>query len=189
MLKITSGKLKGRKLLTARGIVARPTLEKTRAAIFDTLQSRFCLKHYVVYDLFAGSGALGLEAFSRGASKARFFESDRRTFVLLLKNIKNLSLENWCEVLFEDAIKWLKRQTWDITPKLFLLDPPYDTTLAQQAIDILSRQKKFLLNSLIVLETEKEHEVRLPNDFFVFRRKQFGKTRLDFIEVQTESTP
>ncbi|MCP4753531.1 MAG: 16S rRNA (guanine(966)-N(2))-methyltransferase RsmD [Proteobacteria bacterium] len=187
MLRITGGRLKGRKLLTQKGKATRPTLEKTREAIFNTLQSRYDLERYEAYDLFAGSGALGFEAFSRGASGTIFIETNKKNRSLILANIKDLSLEKHCRVLLEDAVRWLKRQKWSGEPKLFLIDPPYESRLAQQTVDSLASRDDIPVQSLMVLETARDWQVAYPDNFSVFSQKQFGKTRLDFIEIQSAS--
>lgn len=183
MLKIIGGKLRSRKIKTIQGLETRPTLEKTRGVIFNTLQSRYHLDEYEAYDLFAGSGALGLEAISRGASKAYFLEKNRKAYSLLQKNIKELGVENQCESRCQDATQWLKSHRWNQQQNLFLLDPPYQTAFAQKVIDLLAKQQEQLKESLVVIETGKEITFTIPEGFELFQQKQLAKTRLDFLEI------
>ncbi len=185
MLRITGGRLKGRKLLVGSGKSVRPTLEKTRETVFGVLQSRYNLGLFEAYDLFAGSGALGFEAFSRGSDGSVFLEKDKRSCALIRENIKRLSLEAHCRVLFQDSVQWLQRQKWKGGPKLFLLDPPYETNLAQKTIHFLNLQSEQLIGSIIVVETGKTHRIFYPDNFLVFSQKQFGRTQLNFLEIQS----
>ncbi len=183
MLRITGGNFKGRKLLSPKGKGTRPTLEKTREAIFNILNSRYELSNYSSYDLFAGSGALGFEAFSRGSNDVIFLDNNKQNCHFITQNIKQLALKKHCSVLFRDAVGWMKSYDWKKTPALFLLDPPYNTDLAQQIIDLLKLRRDILTGSLIVIETDKNHQLSYPPEFVIFQQKVYGKTRLDFIEI------
>ena len=161
----------------------RPTLEKTREALYNVLMSRFDITAYEGYDFFAGSGALGFEGISRGMPSVVFNESDSDICSFIKKNIENLEIERRCKVICRDAIQWAHKRQWSIAPKLFLLDPPYNTDLPQKMIDILASRKEFLAGSLIVVETEKKSVIIYPSEFVVFQQKNYGKTRMDFIEI------
>jgi len=184
LLRIISGRLKGKKLKTPKGSQTRPTLEKTRDALYNVLQSRYPLEAYEAFDLFSGSGALGFEAYSRGAQKVFFFENNRQGYRQLRQNVALLSLESCCTVYNTDTIQWLKNQSWQGGPKLFLLDPPYQTELAQKTIDIIASKGKSLAESLLVIETEINVAFDYPVFFHLFQQKIFGKTRLDFFEIK-----
>ncbi|PCI27652.1 MAG: 16S rRNA (guanine(966)-N(2))-methyltransferase RsmD [SAR324 cluster bacterium] len=184
MLRIIGGSLRGRKLKTLSGQQTRPTLEKTRGVIFNTLQSRYYLEEFQGYDLFAGSGALGLEAHSRGVPKVTFVEKSRDSYSLLAENLRQITQTGSCTCINRDAIGWLKKQTWNHQLNLFLLDPPYQTTLLQEILELLHKQKEQLKGSLIILETDRDLELEIPPDFKRFQQKYLSKTRLDFLEIQ-----
>ncbi len=183
MLRIISGKLRGRKLRTLKGTNTRPTLEKTRETIFNILQSRFKLESYEAFDLFAGSGALGFEAYSRGATRVQFLETDRHCVKNLKSNIQDLSLTSHCSISLKDATQWIKSGRWSGRPKLFLMDPPYQSDLAQKVIQTLGQEKLMPAHSVIVLETEKDKPINYPEHFELIKQKIIGKTRIDFIEI------
>lgn len=183
LLRIVSGKLRGRKLRTRKGQTARPTLEKTRESIFNILQSRCNLTEYEALDLFAGSGALGFEAFSRGAARVVFTEIDRAWFALLRSNIQLLSLGDHCSASMTDALRWLQKTSLTGPPKLFLLDPPYRSDLAQKTLDLLGGRNDVPEDSIIVLETTREKELVYPDRIRIFRQKIFGGTRVDFAGI------
>lgn len=183
MIRIFGGRLRGRKILVKKGETIRPTINKTRNAIFDLLQNRYNLKKFEVFDLFAGSGALGFEAYSRGVDKIFFIENDRESYKLLLKNLKNFKLNDYCFVFFENTIKWLRKQKWNNKPKLFLIDPPYLSELAQETVDSLSTSLPVSLKSVIVVETAIDKLINYPEGFSLFKKKEYVNTRLDFLEV------
>ena len=183
LLRIVSGKLKGRRLPILKGQTTRPTLEKTRETIFNILQSRFRLDAFEAFDLFAGSGALGFEAYSRGVSKVHFLETDRRCYQIIQSNILRLSLADHCSISLNDATQWIKGVIWTGGPKLFLLDPPYKSDLAQNILHTLARTSQIPAQSIIVLETEKDKQFEYPTHFQLIKQKKTGKTRIDFIEI------
>jgi 16S rRNA (guanine966-N2)-methyltransferase len=188
LVRIISGKLKGRKLKTLKGTTTRPTLAKTRETIFNILQSRFELEAYEAFDLFAGSGALGFEAYSRGAARVQFLETDRQCYKVLKSNIQSLLLTDHCSISLKDATQWVKGGKWSGGPKkLFLLDPPYKSELAQKIIHTLGQVILMPAQSVIVLETEKDKQMDYPELFQLIKQKVIGKTRIDFIEIISQS--
>ena len=183
MLRIISGKYKGYKLAAPKGAGTRPTLEKTREIIFDILSSRFKLEAFEAIDLFAGSGALGIEALSRGVCKVLFVEINRSNCRLIQKNIEKLDAMSQCSVWKNDALKWIQLRDWSSFPKLFFLDPPYDSALAQRTVDLITAPQVSLEKSLLVLETNKEKTITYRNNVKLFRQKVVGNTRLDFLMI------
>ncbi len=156
--------------------------------MFNILQSRFEMEAFEAFDLFAGSGALGFEAFSRGVESVHFFEIDRQCHKVLKSNIQNLLLTDHCSISLKDATQWAKSNKWSGGPKLFLLDPPYNSDLAQKIICTLGQAKSIPEFSVIALETEKDKKLIYPEHFHLGKQQIIGKTRIDFIEIilQTE---
>jgi 16S rRNA (guanine966-N2)-methyltransferase len=183
LLRIVSGKYRGRKLSSPKGKETRPTLEKTREIIFNTISSRYSLDHFVAVDLFAGSGAMGFEALSRGAKSVIFVDISKSNCRLIQRNIDKLGVGNDCRIFNADAIKWLEVNKWGEDPKMFFLDPPYQTKLGQQVFDLLGNTKYQINDSLLVLETDKDHALSFTDIFKIFRQKTVGKTRLDFFNI------
>ena len=186
MLRIVGGKYKGRKLLTPKGLDTRPTLEKTREIIFDIISSRYSLENFEAVDLFAGSGAMGFEALSRGVKNVTFVEISKANCRLIHNNIKKLDAENTCQICPQDAIKWIQQHDWSKYANLCFLDPPYESELNQQAINILGNTRLQLDESLFVLETNKDHQIFYSDKFKLFRQKIAGRTKLDFLYTSGE---
>lgn len=186
MLTIIGGRLKGTRLITPKGRAFRPTLGKTREALFSVLVSRYELSDFTCVDLFAGSGALGFEAISRGTAHCSFIESSRQSVQLLKRNIDHLSLQDSCEVFHSDALAWIGRMTWS-QPVLFLIDPPYQSHLAQSALKCLDARSGELQECLIVVESSKKLRIECPPSMKRFQHKCYGNTTLDFFEITSRS--
>ena len=120
-MRIIAGRLKGRRLVAPKGSQVRPTSDSLRETLFNVLGPT--LDGMTVLDGFAGTGALGIEALSRGAARVTFVESDRRVIDTLERNIRALDVEDACAIIRDDFVsgRWASG-TFD----LVLLDPPYD---------------------------------------------------------------
>ena len=151
MLRIISGEWRGRKLKAPPGDTTRPTADRTRETLFSMLTSRLgSFEELSVLDLFAGSGALGLEALSRGAGRCMFVEQDRPAIDVLKGNIRMLGADARCEVRPSSALSLGPA----IKPfDLVLLDPPYGTGAGAVALDKLGRLGWFAPSSWISVET------------------------------------
>ena len=189
MIRISGGELKGVKIDTAKGMEVRPTLAKTREAIFNVLASRFDLEMFEAVDLFAGSRALGFEAVSHGAPKALFIENNKKHVSILKKMIHQLSLDDRCQVVYMDALLWMQKSIGLKGQKLFLVDPPYNANLYQKVVDIIDSQRENLDNSILVLEVPKQFDIVYPSNFSLIQKKTYGKTRIDFIEISGGAMP
>ncbi|GAC1312013.1 MAG: 16S rRNA (guanine(966)-N(2))-methyltransferase RsmD [Acidimicrobiales bacterium] len=123
-MRVVAGTVGGRHLSVPPGVATRPTSELVRGAIFNSLTARGVVQKAVVADLFAGSGALGIEALSRGASRAVFVESDRVAARVIAENLATLGLADVATVRVADAVGWAEAQ--GTAPfDLVLADPPY----------------------------------------------------------------
>lgn len=123
-MRILGGKLQNQLLQVPKGSTVRPTLAKTRAALFNICQQQ--IEGATLLDLFAGSGAIGIEALSRGASHVTFVERDPRAYACLKQNIERLGLEQECTLVRSDALEALPRfAKAEKTFSLIYIDPPY----------------------------------------------------------------
>lgn len=188
LLKICGGSLRGRRIQAPKGADVRPTLEKTRDALFNVITSRYEIDRFTAVDLFAGTGALGFEALSRGAERAVFVEKNAAHCSMLEANIRQLKLDDRCDLFRQDALAWIKKRIDAATRYLFLVDPPYATTLAQATLDRLSACQEKLESSLVVLETARSQSMTIPGCFKQFQEKTYGDTRLLFLESLSRGT-
>jgi 16S rRNA (guanine966-N2)-methyltransferase len=160
MTRVIAGSLKGRRLLVPDEGV-RPTSDKVREAIFSSLQSRFDFEGARVLDLFAGTGALGIEALSRGAQFASLVESSTATARTLKKNIESLSLTGNTQVVvrkvgsyLNDALAANRAQADSSSFDLVFLDPPYDLEGAEvdAALSDLANSGLLAPGAMVVIE-------------------------------------
>jgi len=156
-MRIISGAWRGRKLVSPRGDVTRPTSDRTRETLFSMLQSRLgSFEDLVVADLFAGTGALGLEALSRGAAQCLFVEMDRQASKCITENISKLGASDNCTVVTQSVFA-LGPATKNYD--LIFMDPPYDGNAVDVALDKLSRLSWFAPSTLVAIETAREKKI------------------------------
>lgn len=180
-LRIISGNLKGKKIFTLPGNDVRPTADRLRESIFNILGSG--VQNATVLDLFAGTGAFGIEALSRGAGFAAFIDMNQKAMELIKKNIRACNLGEKAQPLLWDIARNL--DCLKSMPRLFdlvFLDPPYGQNLIPVALDHLCRLEKLKPDARIVIE----HAIRdiiaphLPGYDMVDQRK-YGKTLITFL--------
>lgn len=165
-MRVVAGTARGRRLRTAPGLVTRPTADRVREATFNALGSLGVLDGATVVDLFAGSGALGIEALSRGAGHATFVDNDARALEVIRANLDTTDLVDRATVVRSEAIRY----TADMAPvDLALLDPPYvhDDAAWQQLLGGLDA-------GTVVAESDRE--VPMPAPWRVLRSKRYGGT-------------
>ena len=181
-MRIIAGEFGSRRIQTPTGTSTRPTLDKTRESLFNILSGR--LAGARVLDLFAGSGALGLEALSRGAAHADFCDNSRQAAMAIAQNISSLQLEPRTRLLRMDwslALQTLAGESnrYD----LIFLDPPYQTDYAP----ILWRVADYRLlstNGLVIAEHDVKNDLSLPEGLAFSRQKDYRETRIDFIHAE-----
>lgn len=169
-----AGELGGRRLVTPDGTSTRPTTDRVREAIFNSLGSAGVLEGALVADLFAGSGAIGIEALSRGAGHCVFVERDRAALRALNDNLDALDLRDRSRVLASDSMSVAVTIDADIV----FADPPYDFDAWD---DLLGR----LSVDLVVAESGST--VTAPSGWSVVREKKYGRTRVTFLERNVDA--
>ncbi|HEY7627475.1 MAG TPA: 16S rRNA (guanine(966)-N(2))-methyltransferase RsmD [Ilumatobacteraceae bacterium] len=134
MIRVVSGEFGGRKLQVPEGLATRPTTDKVRQAVFNSLDSAGLIDGAAVADLFAGSGALGIEALSRGAATCVFVERDRAALQALRANLAALALGDRTTVVASDVLAWVPAMRG---VDLALVDPPYEFDAWDQLLSVL----------------------------------------------------
>ena len=179
-MKIIAGALKGRRLVTPRGVTTRPTADQVRIALMDTLTPR--LPDARVLDLFAGAGGVGLEALSRGAGHATFVERDPRAVAALRQNIEALGVGALAHVRRGDVLRELPAlyragERFDIV----FLDPPYEAGLVDRTLEALGGGGLLLSEGLVVAQHfTKRAPAAAIGALAMFRTRRFGETTLTF---------
>ena len=180
-MRIVAGRHRGARLEAPPGEATRPTSDRARQALFDTLTGgRFDidLDGAMVLDLFAGTGALGLEALSRGAARAIFVEKDRTALAVLNRNIAHLKAGDRTLVLAQDATRLGRARE---AASLVLMDPPYRQGLAGPALQALLAGGWLAPGALIVVEQAKDEALELPPGFDLLEDRRYGAARFLFL--------
>ena len=157
-MRIIAGTNRGRKLETLPGLATRPTLDGTKEAIFSSLGGM--LYDYVVLDVFGGSGALSLEAISRGAKKAYILDNNLEAIEIIKKNAKNLNSMKELSILYGDYKQIIKGFVGNIKFDLIFLDPPFKLKVIDELVQYIIDNDLLADEGFIVCEYPKEDIVR-----------------------------
>ena len=177
-MRITGGELGGRRLRAPDSAEIRPMRDQVRAALFNILMD--VVEDSVFLDLFAGTGSVGLEALSRGASRAVFVDRGREARELLQQNIDELDLSDRAEIRADDVSDAITRlEQLDERFDLVFVGPPYGRDLAPTTLDQLSASRVLAPDAIVVAEVFKKESVadaygRLAR----FDQREYGDNRL-----------
>lgn len=171
-MRVISGSARGRKLIAPPGLDTRPTTDRVKESIFNIISPY--LPGNLVLDLFSGSGAMGVEALSRGSEHAVFVECDRAAFNVTRQNIQFARVSDRAEVIFGDALAFLSHATGQFD--IIFLDPPYNTGLLTGAINKIAEKNLLSEGGIIVAESEHLGEEPDGNHFDIIKRAKYGKT-------------
>jgi 16S rRNA (guanine(966)-N(2))-methyltransferase RsmD len=176
MMRIITGKAKGKKLFTLEGDATRPTSERIKGAIFSAIQ--FDIDGRRVLDLFAGSGQMGLEALSRGATGATFIDSSREAMEIVKKNAKVTGFFDNGKYIVSDGANYLRKSAGREKYDLVFIDPPYAMNLCKKSVEALLRYDVLRDGAIVVLESGEE-EINLEAEpysaFEVIKSTSYGK--------------
>ena len=175
-MRVIAGKFKGRKLFGPKGDSFRPTLDRVKESVFNVLGQDLVDSN--VLDLFCGSGALGIEAISRGAIRATFVDFDSKVMNLARKNIQNLGLEKKAKFQQMDVFDFLNKHK-NLTYDIILADPPYDKLYGTQICADILVNNVLKSRGIVVLERGKKEEVSAEG-YHMAKNLSFGQTEVDF---------
>ncbi len=180
-IRIIGGLLRGKKLKSVPGLTTRPSADYLKESLFNILS--FQLEGAVVLDLFAGTGALGIEALSRGAASAVFIDKYRSALSVVEKNIKSCAMENRSTAIKWDILKNLNCIK-SATPAfdLVFMDPPYNSSSVKQALCNLQASCSLANNSMAIVEHTPAEPI--PSNCFGFKivdQRSYGKTIVSFL--------
>ena len=179
-LRIVSGQWRGRKLAAPEGDTTRPTADRTRETLFSMLTSRLgSFEGLAVADLFAGSGALGLEALSRGAASCLFVEQDPAAIRAIRANIAALRAQAQTDVRAASVLSLGPAKS---PLDLVFLDPPYHSGAGAVALDKLARLGWVAAGTWVSLETAADEEPKLRS-FEAVAERRVGKARLTLLRL------
>ena len=171
-LRVISGSARGRKLSAPEGLDTRPTTERVKESIFNIISPYLPATN--ILDLFAGSGAMGIEALSRAGHHAVFVEQDEKALSVIKKNLQDTRLYDRAEVIRTDAFSFLQHNA--VRFDIIFLDPPYNKGLLTKAMDEIYRLSLLSDNGIIVAESEYGGELPSGNGFDLIKQAKYGKT-------------
>ncbi len=176
-LRVSGGEARGRRLKAPKGI--RPTQGMVKQAIFNLVGPR--IEGAEVLDLFAGSGALGIEALSRGAAGVTFVDHQARGLAILRQNLDVLGLKERARIVRGDVVRWLEA-TPDIVKRagVVFLDPPYDDVVLDRALKVLDRGVEA---ATVVAEHSRRQEMPPLDRLQVDRQRRYGDTMVTVFKV------
>ena len=171
-MRVVAGELRGRRIESPRSDATRPTTDKVREAVFNSLNSMGEIVGAVVVDLFAGTGALGIEALSRGAARCLFVEIDRDALVVLRRNVTALGLTERAQVTAGDA----NGAAIPADATLVMADPPYGFDRWTALLERIGRSSP---GALVVAESA--DELVPPPGWETVRSRRYGRTVTTFL--------
>lgn len=176
-MRVISGTARGLKLYSLEGINTRPTLDRVKESIFNMLFDE-CTDAYVL-DLFAGSGAMGIEALSRYAKKCTFVDCNKDAVDIIKKNIFKASFEEKSEIFLKDYKSFLSvcNQKYD----LIFLDPPYAEGFTEDVLESIGH----IMNEgcIIIVESDKNCKPHISDKYKIIKEKNYGRVNVCLLEA------
>ena len=179
-MQIITGKYKGRKLVSLDTEKTRPTLARVKESIFAFVRDE--IENSIVLDLFAGSGAMGIEAISEGAKKVYFVDNNKDAKKIISKNLINVKEDYEIKIAdYLDALKEFKNR--NLLFDLVFLDPPYKSDYGEKAISMLKDLKLLKNNAIIVFEQTTENCLQNPlNGFIIEKSRKYGIVNVSILK-------
>lgn len=185
-VRIIAGTSKGRKLQSTRGFKTRPTANRVREAIFSIIS--FQLQGAVVLDLFAGTGAFGIEAISRGAAFSVFIDNDRYAIEMIEKNLCSCYMESRSRLIGWNILKNLNCiRSADPPFDLIFMDPPYGCNYVKKTLNNLHESGALAKEAKIIIEHDPS-ELFTDNisEFIAYDQRRYGRTTVSFLNYHRE---
>ncbi len=187
-MRVIAGKFRSRPLRSLTGMDLRPTADRLRETLFNVLGAGdpATFEGHVWLDLCAGTGAVGIEALSRGAARVFFIESSAAAASLILRNLGSLGVEEGFEILRDDVVRGLRQlEVKNVTASFIFLDPPYHVEKVYgQVLQLLSESSLMLPETVVVAEHDKRFD---PGDSFApllrYRKLVQGDAALGFYRL------
>ena len=181
-MRIIAGKARGTKLYTLEGENTRPTLDRVKESLFNIIQNR--IQDTIFLDLFSGSGAIGLEALSRGAKKVIMCDNSKEAYDIIRKNIQKTHFEENVEIYntdFKNLLQNIINEKLDI----IFLDPPYRTNFAIESVERILEKDLLKEDSIIIIETDNREDIvqKLENlNCEITDIRKYGRAYLIFLK-------
>ncbi len=188
-MRVNAGKFKRKSLCAPIGMeITRPTSDRVKENIFNMLQNEFDGKF--VLDLFAGSGALGIEALSRGAKKVLFVETNKEALDCIRNNLSSVQAEsNSFEIFSTKVTDFLTKQNAQLRNNIEIIfaDPPYETDWYHRALVEIENSGLCHPNCMVMLEMSNDTLIAEQKNWICLRSRKYGKTKVEIWRYQVDS--
>ena len=182
-MRIISGTARGTKLFTLEGETTRPTLDRVKESMFKIIQNE--VQNSIFIDLFSGSGAIGLEAASRGAKRVILCDKSKQAINIINKNIEKTHLKEKIELYNLDYEILLKSKIKEQADIIYI-DPPYKSDFAIKAVNIILENKLINEDSTIIIETDEEEKILRELEKIEIKitdKRKYGRAILIFLKI------
>jgi len=183
-MRIISGNLKGKKILTPKDEFTRPLKDLTKESIFNIIKHSklldIKLENSIILDLFSGVGSFGLECLSRGALTVTFLENYKGVLPVLKKNIDNLKLENYSKIIERNIFETNTLKLLDNKFEIIFIDPPYKEKKLSNLLHTIIELKLLKKNGIIIIHRHKKEEDVFPDNFNIILKKCYGISKVIF---------
>ena len=182
-MRIISGSARGTKLFTLNGTNTRPTLDRVKESVFNIIQNK--IEDAIVLDLFAGSGAIGLEFLSRGAQKVVLCDNSKDAMAVIKRNIEKTHMDKKVQTVnadFNTCLEKVKNQKFDI----IYIDPPYETSYISEALKKIVEYGMTQKENTIIIETD--DEIRILKEIEnikikIVDKRKYGRATIIFLKL------
>lgn len=182
-MRIISGTARGTKLFTLEGETTRPTLDRVKESMFNIIQNK--VQNSIFIDLFSGSGAIGLEAASRGAKRVILCDKSKQAINIINKNIEKTHLKEKVELYNLDYELLLKTKIKEQADIIYI-DPPYKSDFAINAVNIILENGLVSEHSTIIIETDEEEKILRELEKIEIKitdKRKYGRAILIFLKI------
>ena len=181
-MRVISGIFKGKRIIAPPDKTTRPLKDITKESIFNIINhsNKFSMKIHdaKILDLFSGVGTFGIECISRGAKYVSFVENYSKVIPILKQNLKDLKIDNVCEILEKDIIKEINFLKFNNLFDIVFLDPPYKDKFLPNTLEIILKNKILSKNGIIILHRNRKEKEELPSDFRILEKREYGISKI-----------
>ena len=181
-LRVISGSAKGHKLRSIKGFGVRPTADRVKESLFNMISSYINASN--VLDLFAGTGSLGIEALSRGASHADFVEEDNKAIDLIKQNLTHTKLIDRASIYAMDCNNYLNsKKATGKKYNIIFMDPPYNKNFIISIIENISKNNILASDGIIVIERNIKDSIAFDDKAFIlYKERKYGDTAITILK-------
>ena len=183
-MRIISGNFKGKKILLPKDKLTRPLKDLTKESIFNIIKHskslNINLENSSILDLFSGVGSFGLECLSRGALSVTFLESYKEVLPVLKKNVFNLKLQKYSDIIEKDIFKKNTLESLNKQFEIIFMDPPYKEKKLTDLLSTIIQLKLLKKSGVMIIHRHRKEEDNFPDNFKIILKKSYGISKIIF---------